>query len=391
MRFTGFPLPSTRSNVPLLASSPMLHPPELFPPEQPSMRRRTSVPPRRYRLLPARPRGLAPLVSPLRSPTVASWTRPRLSWAFLPEAPHPSSPDDPARGRCHLHIVRRVPTRLARPASLFARSGKHLAGASSPRPKNRVFGSTTRRGRCVHALSQHRRRPRRTVSFREVPPDCSARRGGMSSRSPQGLPASRHRSQGLAVGLVSSSKVGGVPAAGWSPIRRLTPSKTSHAQPTSLPASCTSRPSAHRRSGSSPVSAWVRGTSRTCLPSRRPAWVERRLPRGARFAFVVCPLFRVLPLHHPEGLASAAWSGCFGLRVPEGRRSLWAASALPSCHQPSTAPPGSGNHRALLSDSLLAAPRRRECRSSLTGGWLPVRRAPISRCSPARLRPSNRR
>lgn len=52
-------------------SSPMFTPSRAFPLQQPTRRHRRIVPPRRYELPPARPRGLHPLKSPLRIRTVA--------------------------------------------------------------------------------------------------------------------------------------------------------------------------------------------------------------------------------------------------------------------------------------------------------------------------------
>jgi len=52
------------------------HPPEHSPLQQPTRRHRRIVPPRRYELPLARPRGLHPLESPLRDRTVAGVTAP---------------------------------------------------------------------------------------------------------------------------------------------------------------------------------------------------------------------------------------------------------------------------------------------------------------------------
>lgn len=76
MRFTGFPAPPYPLRGRFGQSSPMPHPPEPSPREQPAPRHRSLLPPRRSRVAPARPRGLAPLASPLHSLTVAGAVMP---------------------------------------------------------------------------------------------------------------------------------------------------------------------------------------------------------------------------------------------------------------------------------------------------------------------------
>ena len=103
-----------------------LHPSKLSPPEQPCL----SSPSGLYPLavtgcLPARPRGLAPLVSPLRPATVASLVRPWLPWASLLKH----------HARC-LFSVRLAATRL--PVRAEARLPERLAKAiRTKRPTTR--------------------------------------------------------------------------------------------------------------------------------------------------------------------------------------------------------------------------------------------------------------
>lgn len=190
-------MPSSAASPRFGIFPPMHLPPEPFPPEQPCPTSPQAVASSPSSVaIPTRPRGLAPLVSPLCARPLPADLHPLLSWGFLPEATQPSSlvADGPcgpsSAGWCV--ETRRVPwwvgrnlpartphqgsrplrvvdcTALALPpptrspalvrcspaldalaALLRARLGRHLAGVSSPPPKGWRQGLLRPCGRCV--------------------------------------------------------------------------------------------------------------------------------------------------------------------------------------------------------------------------------------------------
>jgi hypothetical protein len=224
MRFTGFPAPPYPLRGRFGQSSPMPHPPEPSPREQPAPRHRSLLPPRRSRVGPLDLEALLhSRVRCIPSPLPAR-SCPLLSWASLPwnrghVVSHLAIVTEDQRTRRRprdLRTTRPHPTRIALPTS----PGAHAAGAwqrlSTP-PEGGAFGfgprgsniltssglllrRALRRGRAVDPLASDddRSRAREPPRIRrcEAPPHAATRttyrgrdpqfRAGQAS--PSGLP-----------------------------------------------------------------------------------------------------------------------------------------------------------------------------------------------------------